>query len=151
MKTEKVLTPNIYKSILILCLNLAFVVLGVYNIILGNSLAGWFSILFFGVTFIIAIVQLLPNATYLKLTPKGFEMCSLYRKTFVPWTMVSTFSHKRVFLNNMVMINFEPSVSKTLQTNSKKRVANRGALPSTYGLSAKKLVLLLNNWKQKNT
>ena len=56
----------------------AFVAVGVWMASEGEMI-GWFASSFFGLGVIVAIVQLLPNASHLHLTESSLEVRTLYR------------------------------------------------------------------------
>lgn len=133
--------PSKIKQSLLIIISLAFVTLG-FVIIKSNFWIGLFNIIFFGLCLITFIITLIPSASYLKIDEKGFEMRTLFRSTFIPWHVVNGFSTKRIFINTMVMIDFNPQYIDTSKLKSK-----TGAFPDTYGMSAKKLAELMNNYK----
>ncbi|MDE2427936.1 MAG: hypothetical protein KGM99_04365, partial [Burkholderiales bacterium] len=102
-----------------------------------------------GLGLLIALVSMLPNASYLQLTPEGFTMRSLYRSHFFRWKDVTAFAVGRVVSNKMVMFNFAP----TYQGPSKFRSFNasltgyEAGLPDSYGMSHEALADLLNQYK----
>lgn len=133
--------PNKFKLSAYLVISLSFVFLGFY-IDTMNRWIGVANIIFFGLCAIIFIIMLIPNSSYLRVDEKGFEMRSLFRSTFIPWHVINSFSTKRIFINNMVMIDFNSEYIDTSKLKSK-----TGAFPDTYGMSAKKLAEIMNEYK----
>ncbi|ASW74764.1 hypothetical protein IQ37_16020 [Chryseobacterium piperi] len=140
-KLPTTLYPSKLKQSLLIIISLAFVTLG-FVIIKSNFWIGLFNIIFFGLCLFTFIITLIPSASYLKIDEKGFEMRTLFRSTFIPWHVVNSFSTKRIFINTMVMIDFNPQYIDTSKLKSK-----TGAFPDTYGMSAKKLAELMNKYK----
>lgn len=136
------LKPRKIKNIFMILISLGFVVLGI-SLLEKKLWLGVLSILFFGVCFIIFIINLLPNSVYLKIDERGIEMKNLFRITFIPWKAVNAFSTKSIFLK---MVTF--NIDEKLLTDSMIK-GKTGAFPDTYGMSAKNLAALLNNYKQK--
>ena len=102
------------------------------------------NIVFFGFCLIIFVINMIPGSTYLKIHERGIEMKNLYRITFIPWEAVSGFKTKSIFINKMVTF----TIDEKLLENSKIK-GKTGAFPDTYGMSAKKLANLLNEYKTK--
>lgn len=136
--------PNKLKYIILALASLAFVISGIF-IIKNGSWVGLFPSFFFGICLIIFIIILIPDSSYLKINDKGFEMRSLFRSTFIPWEAVNGFSTKRVAINKMVMIEFNPQYVDTSKIKS-----GSGALPDTYGMSAQKLAEVMNGYKTQS-
>jgi len=99
------------------------------------------NIFFFGICFIVYVINFIPNATYLKLEESGITMKTLFKTTFIPWKAVQNFDTKNIFLFKMVTFNLNENL-----TDSKTR-SKQGAFPDTYGMSAKRLSDLLNEYK----
>lgn len=110
---------------------------------------GWVSLLFFGVGLLVSVVAAMPTASYLRLDPEGFTICSLYRAHKVRWTDVTGFGVGRIFLNKMVMFNFEPTYQRTpgLRSLNAGIVGYEAGLPDNYGLSHEELADLMNNYR----
>ena len=112
---------------------------------------GWFASCFFGLGIIVAIVQLLPNASYLLLTEDGFESRSLYRSWFLRWNEVAYFSTVTIGHNRMVSMGFSDlyGTAKTTRRFARFISGAEGALPDPYGMKADQLADLLNEWKNR--
>jgi len=151
MKTQSnIFRPKKYKSIGLLILCLLFVFLG-YNMLEEKTLIGWLSIVFFGLGAVVFAIQLIPSATYLKLSEEGFETRNLFRSDFTRWNEVKVFKTGYVGSNKMVMLDYKETHSKykTGKKLAKSLSGSEGALPNTYGMSVSKLVDLLNEWRLK--
>jgi hypothetical protein len=130
----------------------AFVVMGIW---MGNS-KGWIGYAgagFFALGIPVALIQLLPGSSYLRIDDTSFTFSSLFRKTSVPWSVVDEFfvvTRKQTGLtvHKMVGFNYVPSYERQ---RIGRRVAAaiakcEGALPDTYGKSAEELAVLLNSY-----
>lgn len=143
MKTPLILYPGKIKQTLLLICSLAFVVSGL-SMVLNGQYLGFLPLIFFGLTGAISIINFIPKAAYLKIDENGIEMCSLYRKSFMPWQAVENFTSGWLLINRTVFFHLKPEV---VQQNNLK--ISKGSFPDTYGNSAKELAELLNNYKQK--
>ncbi len=64
--------------LLMLLGSLAFVGAG-FLMLSDSPITGCLSIIFFGLCAVVFAVSLLPNSSYLRLTPEGFTVCSMFR------------------------------------------------------------------------
>jgi len=80
---EKTLYPKKWKSMLFLLLTLAFTVAGVWIILDGEKM-GWFVSIFFGLGVLVFLINLFPQASYLKLNEEVYRAtkwsCSISQK-----------------------------------------------------------------------
>lgn len=148
----KILRPSIIKTIALLIVSIIFVYGG---IILRdeNQFMAWLIIIFFGLGTIVFVIQLIPNSSYLKLTKEGFEVKSLYKTNFTKWSDIDVFTTGYISKNLMVLFNYSNNHNKynTGKKLAKSIAGNEGALPNNYGMKAKNLAILMNEWKSKNT
>lgn len=144
------LRPSRGKALLMLVIGVAFMASGVFMVREGRAW-GWFVLIFFGLCTLIFITLLLPNAAYLRLSPEGFEIRSVFRSFRNKWSDVASFHAGRVGLNPMVMIRFAPSYApgRKARAVSAALTGGEGGLPDTYGRSAKDLAALLNEWRAR--
>ncbi|MBW3521009.1 hypothetical protein [Chryseobacterium sp. NKUCC03_KSP] len=138
-----ILKPSKIKSIILILISIGFISLGI-KLLEKNMLIAVLNIFFFGICLIIFIINMIPNSSYLKIDEKGIEMKNLFRITFIPWQAVSGFKTKFIFVNKLVIFN----IDEKLLENSKMK-GKTGAFPDTYGMSAKDLANLLNEYKAK--
>jgi len=145
-----VLRPSRVKSLVMLLIGVAFTAGGIV-MVRDGARWGWFVLIFFGLCTVVFISLLLPNSAYLRLTPEGFEIRSLYRSFRNKWTDVTSFRAGRVGLNPMVMITFAPTYQRgrTARAVADALTGGEGGLPDTYGHSAKELAALLNEWRAR--
>jgi len=148
---SKILRPKKTKSIILILVSILFV-LGGFLMLEEKFFIGIITIIFFGLGIIIFTIQLFPNTSYLKLTEEGFEIRTLFKSDFTKWSDVKEFNTDYIGPNKMVMLNYKEEHTKY---KSGKKIAkilsgSEGALPDTYGMSAKALAQLMNEWKAKH-
>jgi hypothetical protein len=142
----RVLHPSVLKWFGI---GLFFFVISFFMIADGRTV-GWFCLVVFGLGLVIVGISVLPNASYLRLTPEGFTVCSLYRAHTLRWKDVAGFAVGGLPLNKMVMFNFSSSYQKpggTIRAINVGLAGYEGGLPDSYGLSHEALADLLNQYK----
>lgn len=104
---------------------------------------------FFALCALVALLNLMPGASHLRLDAEGFEMRSLFRSHRVAWREVASFGVIQVMVNRMVGWNFTAGHSG----HGHLRKLNAGlsgfeaALPDTYGRTAQALADLMNAWR----
>lgn len=128
----------------------SFVAIGSY-LIEENPFMAWMTIIFFGLGVIVFVIQLMPNSSRLKLSKDGFELKNLFKSDFTKWSDVDKFRVGYVGRTKMVKYDFSREHNKY---NVGKKIAkslsgSEGALPNTYGMKAKELAELMNDWKSK--
>lgn len=138
-----ILRPGKGKSILLFVISTVFVCLGI-SLWESNKLLAAFTVVFFGLCLLVFIINLIPNASYLKIDGQGIEMKNLFKSTFIPWNAVSGFRPGSFFLNTMVVFDLNPKLPETSGMKVK-----TGAFPDTYAMSGKKLAAFLNEQKEK--
>jgi len=124
---------NVWKLLLI-CLG--FTVIGVFMILEGDGFDAWLVASFFGLGLVVTLAQFWPAASYLKLTPKGFVCCTLFRNWSAGWESVSEFYVGRVGKDERVV--FKRSGSSAMKF-----------LPDTYGRTPQELADLMNDWRRR--
>jgi len=146
------LRPSRIKHLVMLAVSVAFTAGGATMIRDSRSM-GWFVVIFFGLCTVIFITILLPNSAYLRLTHDGLETRSLFRSSKLQWSDVAAFRAGRIGLNAMVLIEYAPSYrrARTGRAVATALTGAGGALPDTYGRSAKALASLLNEWRARAT
>lgn len=112
---------------------------------------GWASVLFFGLGAIVGAIHLVPGMSYLRLTPDGFIIKSMYRISRpVRWDSVSEFRvAKMEFLIKMVVFDALARPDAGLSAINRQLVGAQAGLPDTYGRSAEDLAALLNQWRDR--
>ena len=106
---------------------------------------------FFALGIPVAIIQLVPGSSYLQLDENGITICSLFRKSTVPWSIVAEFfvvtlSQTGVTVHKMVGFNYIPSYDRARVGRRVSKIIGKceGALPDTYGMTAEELAKNLN-------
>lgn len=145
---KKTLYPNKLKSILLLILSLIFVIGGIYMLNDGKKM-GWLVTVFFGLGMIVFIVNLFPQASYLKLDKEGFETSSLFKKHRYSWNEISHFGVGKISNNKMVMFDFSKEYKKARKIRKVASMISgaEGALHDNFGLKAEELAELMNAYK----
>lgn len=112
----------------------------------GNDDGAYF-VLIFGVLGILAFsVQMIPNASYLKINENGFECKTLFRSEFVKWEDVEIFFPTTISRKTMVAWRYKEKP----KAKSHFRISNAdSALPENYGLYVDELAELLNKERTK--
>jgi hypothetical protein len=144
------LRPRRTKWILLLAVSLAFAV-GGGVMARGGKPEGYLGLAFFGLCALVAAAMLLPGTAYLRLTRDGFEVRSLFRSRQTRWADVGELRAGRIGLNAMVVFNFAPTYARAKKLRAVASVLTgvEGAIPDTYGYSAKDLAGLLNQWRSR--
>ncbi|HYL74118.1 MAG TPA: hypothetical protein VEU96_07910 [Bryobacteraceae bacterium] len=144
-----VLRPSKRKALLLLAISLGFTVVGVLMIREGDGFDGWLVAVVFGLGLGVALVNLWPGASYLKLTARGMECRSLFRRWFYAWDTVSEFGVARItYWKKMVVFNSSGSSHPRLRAVNRAFVGTTDGLPETYGMKAEELADLLNEWRR---
>ena len=148
MPKTKILKPSPFKTIILLLVSLGFVSLT--PIVMNkNPTMAWVNAIFFGLCAIVLIIQLFPKTSHLKLTEEGFEVKSLFKSHFTKWSDVEFFGVG--YLGNTKAVMFNYSENHTKQKLGKQiasaMTGAEGGLPNTYGMKAKELAELMNEWK----
>jgi hypothetical protein len=141
------LRPSKLGTLGLLLLCSAFVAGGVWSGYEGKTM-GWLTAAFFGLGIVVAIVHILPSASYLLLTENGLKARTLYRSWSVAWKDIAFFTTITIG-HRMVVFNYADHYDKAKMTRGvARRIAGyEGALPDTYGMKADQLADLLNYWK----
>ena len=149
------LRPGPWSSIALLVVCASFVAIGVW-LAPAEGLPAYLSAGFFAVGIPVAIIQLLPNSTYLELEPHGFTFCSLFRRTTIAWLDVEEFivcklQQHGMSVRSSVGFNFATSYerARTGRLIAKAVASCEGALPDTYGMRAEDLASLMNRYLLK--
>jgi hypothetical protein len=138
------------RSVLLLLLGCGVFVVGGFMLLPTEPFEAYPAIVFFGLGVVVATIQLLPNSSYLELDTGGFTTCTMFRRSFMPWTDVAEFFPYELPTEgrrrSMVAFRFAPGYQQ--HAGARKfltRLAGiEAALPDTYGRSVKDLAELLN-------
>lgn len=78
-----ILKPGKGKSILLFIVSTVFVCLGI-ALWESNKILAVFTVVFFGLCLLVFIINLIQNASHLKIDDHGIEMKNLFKSTFIP-------------------------------------------------------------------
>lgn len=152
MKNEpQIFRTNKLKNTILFLGCSAFVTIGFF-ILDRDPKIGWACITFFGLGVIVSLIQFHPNASYLKLTPEGFEVKSLFRSSFTKWSDVNDFRIGYVKGNTMIFFDY---TNKHKKWHHGKKVAKflsgkEGAVQSSYNIKSEALLNLMTAYKSKS-
>lgn len=145
-----ILRPKKLSVLGMLVISGSFVATGIWLGLQGKWM-GYFCAAFFGLGVLVAVVQLLPGSTYLRVSSDGLSIVSLFRMTTIPWDIIDEFFVVTLYqsglpIRKMVGFNFVESYDRA---HGARRFATaiagcEGALPDTYGMSAEDLADKLN-------
>lgn len=110
----------------------------------------WLSVGFFALCAVVFALQLVPGASYLRITDEGFVFCSLFRKSpLVPWREVSEFRVASVppSSHKLVVYDLNNALRPAIRSVNRALVGASDGLPDTYGLKPQELADLLNSWR----
>ena len=146
-----ILRPSKGKSVLLLLGCLIFVIGG---LLMGSSgkWVGYLCAAFFALGIPVAIMQMVPGASYLEIGSDGFTVASMFRRHFVSWLTVDKF--RIVDVTPM-----SPSKTKRVgydwlhadgkssggQEFAKALSGVEGMLPDNYGKKAEELLEIMND------
>ena len=148
------LYPRKTKSLLLLMLSAAFAAGGVLMILRGEK-SGWLCAAFFGLGIPVFLLKLLyPRSFFLTVNAEGIEIGSLFRTNTIAWSEISdfgVFSATRFGTAKMVGLNFSAVYKKAQRGRAVAKALSGfdGALPDTFGFSAKALAQLLSECHQE--
>ncbi len=141
--------PSKLKNLILLFACLVFVAMGIFLIDVEKVIA-WGCIIFFGLGLIVALLNLLPNSSYLVLTSEGFEVKSLFRSKFTKWSEVEDFELIVLSHNKMIGYNYTKAYRKhkTERKISKAFGGKERVLPTAYDIKLEELLDLIQAYKQ---
>lgn len=144
-KSLKVFKPSKIRNIILPVISLGFILTGI-SLFKINLWIAILNIIFFGLCFVVAVINFLPNASYLKISAEGIEIKSLFKRHFLPWKAVSNFRVRNLILNKTVVFDIR---NELLILNKSIIKGKTGGLPETYGMSPRNLAALLNEYAEK--
>lgn len=144
------LYPSILSRIGVLAVCSAFVALGIWLGITQGAI--WYlAAAFFAIGIPIAMIQLLPSSSYLRISSDELTFCNMFRETKMPWNILDSFEtivlkQNESTIRKMVGIHFTSDYAKspTMRKLNNAISGVDGALPDTYGMKAEELTALLN-------
>jgi hypothetical protein len=151
----EVLRPSNRKCALLFLTCAAFVIVGVVVVSRSHStfdgFMGWSCIAFFGLGVATSLALLLPGSSFLRLSPEGMTVRSMWRTSFHRWSDIERFG---VGHSGGALVCFDFAASYTGQESA--RAINRGltgfdaALPDNYGRDHAELAAHINRWRERH-
>lgn len=144
------LRPAKKKALFLLAVSLAIASVGIAMIRAGEGFVAGLTTAFFGLCAIVFVVQLVPAASYLHLSPDGFVVRSLFRTSpLIPWKDVGEFRVWTVTPNRMVVYDYSGAPHPRLKRLNRAVCGADAGLPDTYGMKAYELANLMNDWRAR--
>lgn len=116
-----------------------------------ESWIGYLCAAFFALGIPVAIVQLLPGSTYLRISPDELSFVNMFRVTRIPWDVIDHFfvvalKQTGMTVHKLLGFNFVPSYDRSrIGRRVSSAIAQcEGALSDTYGKKAEELSDMLN-------
>lgn len=109
----------------------------------------WAVTAFFGACALLALLMLLPRATYLEVREDGFAYRHLFRGKSYAWSEVGPFSTASLGSGSMVVFDRLGATPTRLARASAALAGANHGLPDTYGLDAGELALLMNRTRER--
>jgi hypothetical protein len=140
---------NRAKALLLLAGSAGFVLLGAWARH-ANPWLGWTCVLFFGLGIPASAAMLLPNATFLRLDARGFEMSAFFRRHRVEWQHVADFALVQVAGRRMIAIAYAPAYRRprALRRAASTMSGIEGAIPDYYDAPIEAVLDALLAWKE---
>lgn len=140
--------PSKVKYFLLFLISLVFVVIG-YFMIQDTLLFGFIVLSFFGLCLLVFGYSLFFNSGYLKITNEGFEIKTLIKKYYTPWSDVTEF---KVGKSNVIYYNYveNPSIkiNETARGLAKNLSGFDAGISNVYKVKINDLCETLNNAKR---
>lgn len=146
------LRPSRLRTGSLLLVSTLFVVTGIWMVFDGGMAGytvdgipvywvGWASIIFFGMGVVVFLLQFLPGAAYLRLTPEGFTYCSSFRVHATRWEDVQEFGVMQMHHTRMVGWNYAPGYQAKARMRGVAKALGgyEACLPDTYGMKVEQL------------
>ena len=159
----EILRPRKAKWVMVLLISAVFVATGIA--ILRTDAASmepfmaWGSTIFFGISVVAAVVQLLPGSSFLRLSPEGMMIRGMWRDTSYRWSDIERFGvaeiHPAGHRQRMVGLNFSETSqfrdqARALRGMNRSLTGFEGALPDNYGWDCARLAAHLESWKARS-
>lgn len=114
---------------------------------------GWAGVLFFGLCGILAVIQLIPGASFLRLEASGFTVRSCWREHCYPWSDIEGFGVATgTGRRDWVGFNFVPgsglAATATMKEFNRTQMGYEAMLPDTYGWATATLADHLDQWRR---
>ena len=153
---ERTLYPSRAKFIFLLLVFLLFTVCG---ILVANAGEQWGHLVYLicGLSSAACVLIMVKQTNYLRLGDNEFEIATLARKRRIKWDDVDSFGLVSVYMGKLgywTLIGWDykkgvsapPLAILGSTTQSKRAVGKEDTLPDTYGMKAKDLLSLMNEY-----
>lgn len=139
--------PGTKKGILLLAICTVFVAIGAW-MRHEQPFMGWLTVCFFGLGIPVSLSFFLPQLTYLKLDPSGFEVSTLGRKHKIAWSDICDLQLVSVHGNQMVGFNYAPNYPRIQVGRAVASALSgvEGAVQNNYKISTQQLFEVLKDW-----
>jgi len=145
-----VLRPSLKKNAWMLVASIAFVAIGILAVLNEETKTGLLVLGFFSICAVVLSINLMPGASWLRLTNEGFHFRTLYREPkFIAWKSVSRFRVSEVSDETMVVYTSEKGAQSALAPMNAALTGHTEALPNTFGESPEELAKLMNEWRER--
>lgn len=141
---EIMLYPKLNKVLIYIFGCVCFVGLGIWQIEMAEWI-GWVTISFFGLCILGYIINLLPTASYLKLSTEGFEIYHFYRTNFTKWSDVNSIEASKetvLIVYEFHIYSMKPARDITMFITNRRS----NSLLDNYRLSVSTLADLMNEY-----
>ena len=119
---------------------------------LRGSEWAWLPILFFGAGALLIAIQLLPGASWLRVSEQGLEVCSLFRVRIYVWNEVGDFRVRWVPFQRVVAFTFNTrSQSEGFEGTLRFARGRHRWLQDSYGVPPRALAEFLNERRHECT
>lgn len=133
-------------------MSLAFAAGGSWQVREGNA-AGWFVMVFFGLSIMVFPLHLLARGNHLRLDQDGFTVAMVPVSRCYRWSEVDRFFVSDSSGPALVVFDLPPACGRRSlnQRLTKRFLGYDDALPQTYGMAPDRLAELMNGWKTRAT
>ena len=107
-------------------------------------------IVFFGVGGLVALVQFVPNSSFLQVGPDGLTIRTMWRNTFYRWSDIEAFGVASAF-HSGIGLNFATTYpgARKVRALMRRLTGFEGALPDNYGRNCAELADYLNRLREQ--
>lgn len=139
---ELIFRPSLPRNLLFSIVCVGF---GAYLILLAqDGRIGYFSALLVALLMTagsgVLLGSHLPNASYLRLTPQGFEIRELFKSRYYNWNDVGLFAARRRLLGSTVdFVHLDPDTE----------IPQDKSIPTGYTISTYSLLEIMNEWRSR--
>jgi hypothetical protein len=148
--------PGRWKAVLLLLVVLTFTAMGIVLIVKEGTLLAWGVTAFFAIGIPVAVMELLPTSSCLRLTRKGFTVRTRFRTWSRLWQDVYAFRVVKMSTGGVptaqfIMFDYAPSyqVSRATQTLAAVMGVGQGNIPGDYEMPAEQLAALMNDFRER--